>query len=229
MIERDWVAGALRFSVSPRKIRALNRELALETNKLKVTYDLSVDDLAAFVFFHQRKSPAARRHTSGCLFPAAAIMLAIPTLALIFNKKPIVEAIADLWMLFLFPFLFLAFTFPILKWQTKRMSQHLLREGRSMGFYGPHSLLLNEDGLHETKDAGETFRKWSAVEKMIITPSHLFIYTSGVEAFVVPRTAFPGDQDSIYFCEYILKCSDLTGHDVPQQIRSGTHILSGNT
>lgn len=170
---------------------------------MRASYELTIDDLAAFVIFHHGKSPAAHRQTTGCLTAVALIMFATPTLLAVLHEKPFEQAIAGLWPLFLIPFLFLAFTIPFIKWQTAKMSHHLLREGRNIGFYGHHSLLLDDDGLHESKEAGETFRKWAVVERFIITPTHLFIYTSGVEAFVVPRHAFSADEEAKTFCQFI--------------------------
>ena len=181
---------------------------------MRASYDLTVDDLAAFVMFHHAKSPAARRQTTGCLTAAVALMLAIPTILLIFNRSSFQQAIGEIWPLFLFPVAFLALTIPFVKWRTAQMSQQLLREGQNTGFYGPHSLRLDEDGLHETKDAGETYRKWSAVERLIVTSTHLFIYTSGVEAFVVPLHAFSVDDSAEGFCQFISAQSGIE----PQQV-----------
>ena len=71
----------------------------------------------------------------------------------------------------------------------------MLSEGQNAGFYGDCSISLDANGLHESKASGDTVRKWSAVEKIVVSSKYLFVYTSGVEAFVVPRRAFVTDTD----------------------------------
>ena len=42
---------------------------------MKATYDLTRDDLAAFIEFHQRTSPAAKQQRVGCLAVAFCAMM----------------------------------------------------------------------------------------------------------------------------------------------------------
>jgi len=90
------------------------------------------------------------------------------------------------------------------------MSQRLLREGTNAGFYGVCTLLLDENGLTESKESGDTIRKWSAVEKIAVTQKHLFVYTSGIEAFVVPTSAFANADECKEFQQFMSQQSGVS-------------------
>lgn len=170
---------------------------------MNVSYELTADDLVAFTMYHNATSTAARRQRSGCLIPILLVMLALPVLILATSDKPIGETAKAIWPLLAVPTLFAVLIFPFLRWQTARLTQKLLREGNNTGFYGPCTLSLDDDGIRESKDTGDTMRKWSAVKKFAGTRDHLFIYTSGVEAFVIPTRAFGTSEERIQFEQLI--------------------------
>ena len=176
---------------------------------MKASYELTPDDLVAFTLFHHSHSPAARRQRNGCLLGVVLVMLLLPALVLLTTEKPLLEAARNIWPLLLGPILFLGFVIPYIKWRTANLSQRLLREGRNAGFYGECSIALDADGIRETKETGDTIRKWTAVEKFIVTESYLFVYTSGIEAFVVPLRAFATSDESAAFQQYITSRSGV--------------------
>lgn len=63
------------------------------------------------------------------------------------------------------------------------MSNRLLNEGVNKGFYGRCELIADSESLTETRPSEATVRNWSAVERIVVVPLHLFIDTSGI--FVV--------------------------------------------
>jgi hypothetical protein len=69
----------------------------------------------------------------------------------------------------------------------------MIAEGESKGYFGPCSLSIAAEGIVETKPNGESKRKWAAVTRIVVTSQHVFVYTSPVEAFILPRRAFDSD------------------------------------
>ena len=178
---------------------------------MKASYNLSSNDLVAFVQFHSAQSPTVRRQRYGCLVIAFLVMLLFPTFILLTNDMPLLETAQNIWPLLLSPPLFLLVVIPYIKWRSRNLSKRMLEEGRNLGFYGDCTLSLETDGIHESKSSGETVRNWSSVEKIVVAPKHLFIYTSGIEAFVVPRRAFTSDVD---FNSYIQQIADQSNVDL---------------
>lgn len=176
---------------------------------MKASYELLPDDLAAFIELHQHSSPVARRQRRGCFAIGIAALLVLPVGILLTTKKPLLEAAINIWPLLLGPILFAVFIVPYVRWRTRQMSRRLLNEGKNAGFYGECELAIGEDGLTESRPAGSTTRKWAAVKRIVTTPQHLFVYTSGIEAFVVPRRAFDSDSEFTDFTDALVDKSGI--------------------
>ena len=157
---------------------------------MKAKYELTRDDLVAFIEYHQRSSPAVRRQRIGCFAGAFCALMALPAAILITSDKPLVETAVDIWPLLAGPILFAIVAAPYIRWRTRQMSKRLLSEGGNNGFYGRCELEAGPDALTETRPSGSTIRNWTSVERIVVAPSHLFVYTSAIEAYVVPRRAF---------------------------------------
>jgi len=177
---------------------------------MKATYELTRDDLAAFIEYHQRSSPTARRQRLGCFGVALCALMVLPAGILLTTDKPLLETAADIWPLLLGPILFAIFAIPYFRWRTRQLSDRMLSEGKNKEFYGKCELEVGDDALTETRPSGSTIRNWSSVERVVTTPSHLFVYTSGIEAYVVPRRAFPTESELNAFVDVIRKRSGVT-------------------
>jgi hypothetical protein len=158
---------------------------------------------------HLAQSPAVRHQRIGCLGVVLIPILGFPLLILAGTDKPILATARIIWPLLLGPPLFIAVALAHIKWRTGRLSKRMLAEGRNSGFYGQCALSLDEHGIRESKENGESMRKWSAVEKVITTKAHLFVYTSGVEGFVIPRRAFGSESDFEQFVRFVAKQSNV--------------------
>jgi YcxB-like protein len=170
---------------------------------MNASYELHREDLAAFSDFHQRTSPAARKYRTKFFGIAFALFAFFPVWIVMTSDKPRVQTAKDIWPLFLGPLLFAIFALPYVRWRSRHMSRRLLNEGKNAGFYGKCELTICDGGLTETRPSGTTSRNWSSVERVALTPQHLFVYTSGIEAFVVPRSAFSTVSDCDAFAKTI--------------------------
>ena len=174
---------------------------------MKATYDLTPNDLVAFVQLHHALSPALRKQRLGCLHNGFLALLILPAFVLCMSGKPLLQTAIDIWPLLLGPVVYLPVVVLLWKWNTGSLHKRMLKEGRNKGFYGDCTLALETDGIHETKSNGKSIRNWAAVEQIVITSQHLFVYTSGTEAFVVPRRAFESDSDFSSFAQQIAERS----------------------
>lgn len=176
---------------------------------MKAAYELTRDDLAAFIEYHQRSSPAVRRQRTGCLAIAFCALMILPAGILLTTDKPLLETAVDIWPLLLGPTLFAIFAIPYIRWRTRQMSNRLLSEGQNKEFYGECELEAGQEALTETRPSGSTIRNWTSVERVVTTPSHLFVYTSGIEAYVVPRRAFQHETEFRAFVDVICERSGV--------------------
>lgn len=176
---------------------------------MHVSYELTFEDLAAFARMHQARSPAVRRQRFGCVTVAFVAMLGLPLLILLTSDEPLLVTARNIWPLLLGPVLLAIFGIPYIKWRTGQMTRTLLAEGDNTGFYGPCTLFVEEHGLRESKASGESARNWSAVKKIIATATHLFVFTSAVDVFIVPRRAFGSDAEFDQFVGRIASHSQV--------------------
>ena len=176
---------------------------------MKADFDFTADDLVAFSTVHNKRSPTARRQRYGCLLVGLAMLLALPALILFTTDKPYVETAAAIWPLLLGPVLFVLSVTPYMKWKTKRIFEQMVAEGNNSGLFGECSLSIDPDGIREIKSSGETMRSWNGVEKLVVTDEHAFIYTSAIEAFVLPRRAFKNEERFQAFVDEIAKRANV--------------------
>jgi hypothetical protein len=178
---------------------------------MKVSYELTTDDMAALVQLHNARSPTVRRQRYGCLLIGFFAMLSLPALIFLSSEKPLLQTATDIWPLLLGPLLFLMFAIPYLNWRTGNLAKRMYREGRNSGYYGECSIVLEPNGIRESTASGDTVRKWASVEKIVVSRQHLFVYTAGVEAFVVPRRAFATEAD---FNTFVQQVADKSHVDI---------------
>ncbi len=79
---------------------------------------------------------------------------------------------------------------PLTYWNLRRSIQRTNKEGRNLGIWGKHTIVLQEKELVESSDAGHTSTRWSAVERIEQNDNHIFIYTSAHAAHVIPKRSF---------------------------------------
>lgn len=199
---------------------------------MNASFEITRHDLAALIEFHQGTSPVARKQKLGCFAIALAGLLMLPVGIVLTSAPPRLQTAINIWPLFLGPILFALFAMPYMRWQTRQMSNRLLREGKNSRFYGHCELTIDSDGLTETRPSGVTTRKWSAVERVAVTPQHLFIFTSGTEAYVVPRLAFQTEAEFTTFVERITEHAgvavDGRGWSTPSPKTVGQARIAGH-
>lgn len=185
-----------------------------QSKHMKIDFELTLDDLVAFNVVHGLRSPTFQRKGFGCFVGVMLLSSVLPGLILATTEKPVLETARDIWPLLMAPAfcllipLWWKLLIPLSRKRFGAISKRMLEEGRNSGAYGPCSLTIESGGLRETRPAGESLRRWSAVEKVLVTDTHAFVYTSAVEAFVLPRRAF---ESSDGFQQFVDALSERAG------------------
>jgi hypothetical protein len=66
----------------------------------------------------------------------------------------------------------------------------MFREGKNLGVLGEHYMKIDQHGLIERTSVGESSSTWSGVERIARNNDYIFIYSSALGAYIVPRRAF---------------------------------------
>jgi energy-coupling factor transporter transmembrane protein EcfT len=177
---------------------------------MNISYNFTQDDLTAFLRYHNNNSPTVRKRRFWSNTFGFIACLIFPALIARLGDKPFLESVKDIWPLFLSPILFLLFVFPLSKFQTRRFYKKYLKEGDSSGIFGEWSFSSEDDGIHVTNPQSQSILFWSSFNQFIMIPEHLFLYTSGITALVIPRRAFESEKDLDNFVQLFSDKTDVS-------------------
>ncbi|MBI1900970.1 MAG: YcxB family protein [Planctomycetia bacterium] len=155
---------------------------------------MTIADRQKFQMFHWRRSKTRMAIVSQLPFRAGIFLAATFFATLV------------LWLLagIYWPFAFIsvigmgivAFFVMVVALDTARsFLRGLFKPGRNLYALGPRRMTVSAKGIREEATGGVTEREWYVFEEIAETPEYLFVYTSGWEAFIIPKRAFLKEQD----------------------------------
>jgi hypothetical protein len=157
---------------------------------MKLQYELTSQDFIDFNINFIETSPVMKRSLliQRIMFPI--LLLASPaTLSNLFDVPFVV-----LMTLFgVLAILWLAFYLKWFKYRIARKSEKLIASGKVPGVVGPHELFI-EQGVISDKTSTDITR-YEAIEKVVESRTHIFIYVSQVMAYIVPKKVFATPSD----------------------------------
>ena len=164
---------------------------------MNANYELRLDDLKALLDLEKTRFKSPKVLLFGSLLLYGAV------LAYAFTKLPRNSAL----MLLLPVFVYVV---------TLTRAIRVTAPGRAKvkhNFCGMCELRIELDGLTEIRSSGELKRNWSAIDRIVKTKTHLFIYATGMIAFVLPRRAFGDDVEFNRFVKAVQDRSTLIATD----------------
>ncbi len=157
---------------------------------MKLQYELTSQDFIDFNINFIETSPVMKRSLliQRIMFPI--LLLASPaTLSNLFDVPFVVlmtlfGVLAILWLVFYLKWF---------KYRIARKSEKLIASGKVPGVVGPHELFI-EQGVISDKTSTDITR-YEAIEKVVESRTHIFIYVSQVMAYIVPKKVFVTPSD----------------------------------
>jgi hypothetical protein len=172
---------------------------------MKTRYEQTLQDLIAFNRFHFAHSPALRfQRAANALaawsVPIALLILFLPSIAQLAREKDREEFtimfIALSILAGIAALISVAWVWLIRRvnaWSFDRRIGRMLREGANKAVLGPHELELTDARLIERSAYSEMATNLEAVERVVNTGEHAFIYFGSMTTYVVPRGITDGD------------------------------------
>lgn len=154
---------------------------------MELTYDLTKEDYLAFQLHTAKQSETVKR---------ALIMQRMmgPVLFLLFTL--VVSWVTEEWLLGLF----ITFAVASVLWvilypkffygYIKRNVNKMLNESRKGNMFGLHTLVMDKKGFTEKNRAGEKKTNWAGIERIDEDEAYFFLFTSIVEAYIIPKRSF---------------------------------------
>lgn len=152
---------------------------------MEVTYHLTEEDYLQFNRFHIRNSKTFKRAlviqrvTGPIIFLLMAfIFSSIGNLSFATLLVPFI-ILSVLWIVF-YPKYFYA--------SVIRNTKKVIKEGKTGGdLLGKHQMILNETGIIDLTENGETKVVWSGILELKEDEYNIYVYNSSVSAYILPK------------------------------------------
>lgn len=159
---------------------------------MEVEYNLAEDDMVAFNEYHLRTSPATRRWRSVKAF--FVLVLFVLGIVIFTSARAAFARGEDLPSYLVLLFLaFVILLFLVVQRPhrgIRKAVRKMLKQGRDRDSSSRLRVALDKLAIRVVGELTETTTKWPAVEKVVSTQDHLFIYTGSAAALIIPRRAF---------------------------------------
>lgn len=156
---------------------------------MKIDFTLTKEDYIAYNIHHIEHSPSLKKSLNIQRYGLALIFLIFP-----FIIASITSISLTLWLVvYGTVFVFWIKFYP--KYyisSTRKRIIRLIEEGNSANLLGDRSIILTEEGVEEISPQGESRTTWGSIERIDETQEYIYIYTSPVNAYLVPTRAFEG-------------------------------------
>jgi hypothetical protein len=162
---------------------------------MQIHYQLTLEDVLAFNWYHIRNSKRLRR---GYYFNQACVILGALVATMFWSKGS--------FSLRLLVFLIAAAVGMVLyhlyyEWWIRHSSKKLYAEGQNKGVLGNHILAIDSEGVLEISDVGESRTMWSGIEKIEENDQYVFIYVGALQAHIIPKRAFMSENEAARFSQ----------------------------
>ena len=167
---------------------------------MTLEYTNTVEDIQAFNAYHYKHSPTMQRQRLNAQY-AMTFLYAVAygiTVILLAGGRP--NASPDLGVLYLgigiagAIVVFFASRTHIESRFTRNVEK-LYKEGKNTSLLEPRSVTIEADGIKHQSPSSEGNIKWSAVEKVVATDTHLFLYINAMAAIAIPKRAPSNESD----------------------------------
>jgi hypothetical protein len=163
-----------------------------------VEFTNTPEDLKAFTSYHYEHSPIARRQrlVAQLLMTFAFLVAFGVTLLVLGSGRSGVSPVTCMAFAIIGSLgaglIFVTSRSSIARGRVRNIEK-MYQEGKNTALYEQHSVALDADGVRQKSPSAESFIRWSSIEKVALTDTHLFLYGSAVSAFAIPRRAFADD------------------------------------
>ncbi len=152
---------------------------------MNLEYQITKQDYIDFNIYHMTHSVTMKRSLFIQRFIFPIIFLVLPIFLIRITAIP-------LWYWFttfiISSILWVVFYPKSLKKSVKRKISKILEEGKNTGILGNHIFSFTEEGIVDKTEFSET--KYSLIEKVVESETHIFIYVSAVMAYIIPIRIF---------------------------------------
>lgn len=151
---------------------------------MKIQYELTEDDYIRFNLSHIKRSKTGKRMLllqriiGPIIFLGAYFVLAMWLQETDWWLYGIYGIASILWFLF-YPKYF--------ERHVRKQTRRLIDERSNEGMIGPHTMDLDENGLRDLNEFGETRVSWAGIKEVVEENDYVYLYNSSISAYILPK------------------------------------------
>jgi hypothetical protein len=69
----------------------------------------------------------------------------------------------------------------------RKQTRRLIDERSNEGMIGPHTMDLDETGMRDVNEFGETQVSWAGIKEVVEEDDYVYLYNSSVSAYILPK------------------------------------------
>ena len=172
---------------------------------LNIEYELTPDDYAAFNLFTMQHSPTFKRQLKLARYIPPIIFL-IGWCYILISAIPRgfkTYTIVALALLFAFAIAWILLMPASYRRNIRKTASKMSMEGSRKGIFGKTAITFTSDEIAIVRKDEEIKAKWGILSNIVENDTHIFMYSSSVEALVIPKRAFESDSAIASFLETV--------------------------
>jgi len=167
--------------------------------EIKLNYEIKKEDVVAFSVYHYSKSSQGKKQKyllwalGPILFIAFYLVLLLGSFVMGSIEPYMVILVSSLifiavlgWIIF-YPWLH---RFIIMK-----SIESLISDKSNRTLFGVHDVTVIRDSITEKEKYKTTTYDWRAIQEFAEDEKHLYLYTSSIDAMIIPKSAFVYEED----------------------------------
>lgn len=157
--------------------------MPLSAQSQRLVFDVTLDDLVALnLHVYDRSAVIRRRANQVRLALCAGLVFVFVGIALATDAVALIALGAALALIFW------RYIPRVFRRNCARSARRVLQaQGGAM--LGRHELTATAEGITDRTDAGRSLTPWSEVDRIAAAQRHVYLFTSGGSAYVIPRAA----------------------------------------
>lgn len=171
---------------------------------MEIEYELTKEDFLDFNLNHAHNSNTVKKSLFYQRYIISIIFLIVPVILSKTFKAPAKSLLPPFLIAF---FIWIIFYPNYFWWHIKRNLVKVFDESKNSGLTGVYSLTTNKEEIVSKSESKEIVRDWGSVQRIEKTDKNVLIYTSPVEAIIIPLRAFDDEESLKRFLEVIEKFS----------------------
>ena len=170
---------------------------------MNIEFERTIQDVIDFNLFHMAHSPSIKRQL--LLMQVLTGLLVIPLpFGIVYLVYHSMNAVIVVFSILAGVLVFVLYP-QVARKSTINRIKKMLSEGNNNALLGRQVVSLSPEGIFVKNQTAESKINWSTVDKVTENDKHVYLYTSSINALVIPKNDFQSEKEKQEFLAYVNK------------------------